>query len=188
MSSFPGVGPRQARRFVYFLLQKNKTFSQDLASHIQNIHKGILQCPDCYRFYSSVHGSHKCAICQNNSRENLLAVVHRDIDLESMEKAGVYNGYYFVLGGSIPVLDSNPTKFIRLRELHKRIRDLNPSEITLAFHLNPEGEYTSDFIKKDLASNFPDIKITELGRGLSTGSEIEYADKDTIKNAYLNRK
>ncbi len=31
------------------------------------------------------------------------------------------------------------------------------------------------------------VKISSLGRGLSTGTELEYSDNDTIKNALLNR-
>jgi recombination protein RecR len=135
-----------------------------------------------------VHNSAKCAICNNSHRDNTLLVVHRDVDLEAFEKASVYNGYYFVLGGSIPVLDTQPERFIRIKELHKRITELQPSEVTLAFHLNPEGEYTTDYISKNISTHFPLITVTTLGRGLSTGSEIEYADKDTIKHAFLNRK
>ena len=32
------------------------------------------------------------------------------------------------------------------------------------------------------------LKITTLGRGLSTGSELEYADADTLRNALDSRK
>ena len=188
MSSFPGVGPRQARRFVYFLLQKKKTFSNELASQIQNIHKGILQCQDCRRFYSSSYNQQQCSICADSHREKSLMIIHRDVDLETIERADTYRGYYFVLGGSVPVLDADPERFIRMNELITRIHTLNPTEITLAFHINPEGENTTDYIHKKLASQFPTISITTFGRGLSTGSEIEYADKETIKHAFLNRK
>jgi len=188
MSSFPGVGPRQARRFVYFLLQRNKAFSGELANQIQNIHKGILQCSDCKRFYSSSYNQQKCSLCVDEHRAKTLMIIHRDIDLEAIEKADTYKGYYFVLGGSVPVLDTDPERFIRMNELLARITLLQPSEITLAFHINPEGENTTDYIHKKLGAQFPTISITTFGRGLSTGSEIEYADKETIRHAFLNRK
>ena len=55
--------------------------------------------------------------------------------------------------------------------------------------MNPDGENTSRFIESLLAdySIAGKIKVSHLGRGLSTGSELEYADAETIKSALRNR-
>lgn len=111
-------------------------------------------------------------------------IVSRDIDLETIEKTGVYHGYYFVLGGTVPILDKNPEQRIRITELLKRIDQNNVSEIIFSMSLTPEGENTEQYVRSMVKK---DIKMSTLGRGLSTGSELEYVDGDTLKNALKNR-
>ena len=186
---FPGIGPRQAKRFVYFLLSRNNSYTDDLVRAIQEIKKEIIQCSECHRFYpKNDSSSTSCSICLNDTRDaSMLMIVPRDIDLESVERSGSYNGFYFVLGGAVPILEKEPEKRIRVNELKKLIEKKKDTlkEIILAMNANSEGENTADFIKeiyKGASFNF-----TTLGRGLSTGSELEYADPDTLKNAFLHR-
>ena len=198
---FPGIGPRQARRFAYFLLTKNPSYLEELAYLVTDIKKTIRLCNSCYRFYSVGNKSPQspqspkndpliCPICQDPSREkNLLMVVARDVDFEAIEKSGTYHGLYFILGGTIPYLEKNPENHVRLRELVVTLDKRDLSEIILSLNANPEGEHTADIVRasvKDLAEK-KHTKITILGRGLSTGSELEYTDADTIKNALRNR-
>ncbi|MEK9185117.1 MAG: toprim domain-containing protein, partial [Patescibacteria group bacterium] len=118
-------------------------------------------------------------------------IVSRDVDLEIIEKSHSFNGKYFVLGGTVPILDKNPETRIRSRELLKRIEVLDGTlkEIILALNANSEGENTTDYLKSILSPVVTkhSIKISILGRGLSTGTELEYSDSDTIKNALKNR-
>ena len=117
-------------------------------------------------------------------------VVEKDIDLESMEKSGVYNGKYFVLGGTVAILEKAPEKIVRSRELLQKIeKEKDIKEVILAFSVNVEGENTSEYLSnflQDIAAK-RHLKISTLGRGLSTGSEVEYADNETLKNALKNR-
>ncbi len=187
-SKFPGIGPRQAKRFVYFLLSRNTSYTDDLVRAIQNIKKEIAQCDACLRYYArNGHQTKTCSVCSDGTRDpSLLMVVPRDIDMEAVEKSGSYGGYYFVLGGAIPVLDKEPERRIRIKELEKRLQN-NPDikEVILAMNANQEGENTAEFIKERFkGSNF---SFSTLGRGLSTGAELEYADPDTLKNALKNR-
>ena len=121
-------------------------------------------------------------------------IISRDIDLETVEKSGSYNGMYFVLGGSIPILDKNPENQIRLKQLvaflDKKITEKEKlSEIILGMNANPAGEHTAEFLKNALSlfTAKHNIRISTLGRGLSTGTELEYSDAETIKNALKNR-
>ncbi len=186
---FPGIGPRQAKRFVYFLLSRNNGYTDDLIRSIQDIKKEIIQCGECHRFYAkNGSSSHLCSICENDTRDHsMLMIVPRDIDLEAIERSGSYKGYYFVLGGSLPILEKEPEKRIKINELKKCIENKKKTlkEIILAMNANAEGENTADFIK-DIYRESP-FSITMLGRGLSTGAELEYADPDTLKNAFLHR-
>ena len=121
-------------------------------------------------------------------------IVQRDIDLESVEKNGVYKGIYFVLGGSVPILEKEPEKRVRIKELKNFItlrqaqgEKEKIKEIILGVNWNPEGENTGDYVAKELKQITSKIKITHLGKGLSMGTELEYTDPETFKNALRNR-
>lgn len=186
---FPGIGPRQAKRFVYFLLTRNASYLEEIARLILSIKKSIRVCSICFRFYQD-GDSKACPICLNQSRDtSQLMIVSRDVDFEAIEKSKSYNGLYFILGGTIPILDKEPEKKVRLGELLNRIKNGNFKEIILSLNANAEGEHTADFIRDYIKEKFSgtDLSITVLGRGLSTGTELEYSDTDTIKNALKNR-
>jgi recombination protein RecR len=185
---FPGIGPRQAKRFVYYLLSRSQGTIDDLINSISELKKQIFQCNDCFRYYPSTSsGQVLCSVCADDTRDpSLLMVVPRDIDLESIEKSGTYRGFYFVLGGSLPILEKEPEKRVRSKELGVRIKK-SPEikEVILAMNANSEGENTADYIREQLKPF--NIKTSVLGRGLSTGAELEYADPETLRNALLNR-
>ncbi len=116
-------------------------------------------------------------------------IISRDVDFENIEKSHFYNGLYFVLGGVVPILEKNPENRIRQIELLKLIEKNQPTEIILAMSLNPDGENTENYLRNILAdfATRTNAKISTLGRGLSTGTELEYSDSETIKNALQNR-
>ena len=202
---FPGIGPRQAKRFVYYLLRLDRGALEHLSQSIRQLPSTISQCTECRRFFSINH--HKtalCEICADSSRDQtLLMLVEKDIDLENVERSGTFTGYYFVLGGLVPILDKDPERAINANALlaliKRKLKAENStpklSEIIIALSANLEGDSTAEFIKKFLSSNLPCFaeaspgkpKITTLGRGLSTGTELEYSDPDTLKNALKHR-
>ena len=187
---FPGIGPRQAKRFVYFLLSRNGDYSGEVVKAIQNLKKEIIQCEACMRFFvypEHSQGARTCSICVDETRDDsMLMIVPRDIDFEAVERSGSYKGYYFILGGVVPILEKEPEKRIRIKELEIRIKkNKNIKEIILAMNANLDGENTAEFIKQKY-QGLPLIFST-LGRGLSTGSELEYADPETLKSAFLHR-
>ena len=202
--SFPGIGPRQAKRFVYFLLTRNKSYIKDFTTLVEELQKEIQVCQECFRYFTKGRvPAVLCEICSGKNRDNdSLMIVARDIDLENIEKSHSFNGKYFVLGGTVPILDKNPETRVRLKELLALVeRKSAPNhqgetlmkgglkEIILGFSINPESEYTADFIIQalnPLVTKY-NLKISHLGRGLSTGTELEYSDADTIKNALKNR-
>jgi recombination protein RecR len=186
---FPGIGPRQAKRFVYFLLRKNEQYSRDLAELIPRVRRNISICQDCFKYFTKNNNLIVCDICSQNRDQTQLMIVARDTDLEAIEKSDGFNGYYFILGGQLPILEEDAQKFIRFKELISvvdRRKEKGLGEIILALSANPDGDNTANFLRNKL-ENY-EFVISSLGRGLSTGSELEYADKDTIKNALMNRK
>lgn len=190
---FPGVGPRQAERFVYFLLRQPAGSLEKIGKLIPSLSDNVKQCPKCYRFFISDKKNELCDICSDKNRDqNLLMIIGQDVDIKNIEKSD-YKGLYFILGGLAPILESNPNSKIRLDELKISLKERQEEnklkEIIIALNANPEGENTTDIIKKEI-KDFTEknkTKISILGRGLSTGTELEYSDSETIKNALKNR-
>jgi len=184
---FPGIGPRQATRFVQFLLRSSPSFRREIADEIQKLGNNVRQCADCRRFFAG--NTDKCSICKSTSRNNsLLLVVSADADIETIERSQNYNGKYFVLGCLIAFSDSKklPNEKHLLALLSEK-PDIK--EVIIALPANPEGDNTEEYIRSLITSSMKRTKATlsTLGRGLSTGSEIEYADAETIRNALENR-
>ncbi|MDQ5969433.1 MAG: Recombination protein RecR [Patescibacteria group bacterium] len=189
---FPGIGPRQAKRFVYFLLNRNSSYAETLAKLMMDVRNTVHSCDTCFRFFpNTTHTT--CSVCSDNTRDSKqLMLVSNDVDFENIEKTRFYNGYYFILGGTVPILEKNPEKRIRQNDLIKVIEKRTSTglnEIIMALNYNPEGENTLSYLTQILKpiTDKNNIKISTLGRGLSTGTELEYSDSDTIKNALKNR-
>ncbi|HUC89027.1 MAG TPA: toprim domain-containing protein [Candidatus Paceibacterota bacterium] len=202
---FPGIGERQAKRFVYFLLHKNPDYVNELGEAVLSIKNLIHQCPSCFLFFQGDKGK-LCEVCANsNTDRTSLLIVEKDADYESIKKSKNYNGMYFILGGLVPIVTKETPNFVRIKELLKTVeeRSKKPArphessgagggelkEIIVALSLNPQGEHTDMYLREILNPLKETYKfnIVSLGRGLSTGTELEYSDSETIKNALLNR-
>ncbi|PIR57707.1 MAG: recombination protein RecR [Parcubacteria group bacterium CG10_big_fil_rev_8_21_14_0_10_38_31] len=195
---FPGIGPKQARRFAYFLSATDEKFVKDLSSILIDLKNSVKRCLECYRFFEAKEGASEiCGLCSDSSRDSsLLLVVEKDVDFENIERSRIYNGLYFILGGVIPLAETEPTSRIRAKELFNIVQKKaklpegsNLREVIIATSATIEGENTVQYIKKilePLASRF-NLKISVLGRGLSTGTELEYSDSSTLSSALKNR-
>ncbi|HEY4715313.1 MAG TPA: toprim domain-containing protein [Candidatus Paceibacterota bacterium] len=187
---FPGIGERQARRFVYFLLHQNPNYLSELVSLIQGIKKSVNQCKSCYVFFQDDDEVKECAICRDpNTDQATLMIVEKDADYDNIHESHFYKGKYFILGGLVPIVEKNTGKLVRINELLKKIEKEKPREVVLALSLSPQGEHTDTYLRQLLSplSEKLGLKISSLGRGLSTGLELEYSDPETLKNALKNR-
>jgi recombination protein RecR len=120
-------------------------------------------------------------------------IIEKDADYENIKKNKNYSGMYFILGGLVPIVTKETPNFVRIKEListvENRAKKDKLSEVIIALSLNPQGEHTDMYLRERM-SKFVDkykFKIVSLGRGLSTGTELEYSDSETIKNALKNR-
>lgn len=190
-SHFPGIGPRQAKRFVFYLLGQNDSSNKKIADLIIELKKDINSCVRCTRFFSDNKRNVLCDICRDEGRDRTkLLIVAKDVDLDNIERSGSYEGLYFVLGGLVPILEKNPEDRIRQVDLKKEIsRNTELKEIIVALSATVEGDHTADYIRSilKLPTEPRAIKVSVLGRGLSTGTELEYSDIDTIKSALKHR-
>jgi recombination protein RecR len=191
---FPGIGPRQARRFVHYLLTAPPGVRSDVANLIQRLGADVSQCKKCFRWSIKSEGrGGLCSICGNTHRDaTTIFVVEKDANIETVERSG-FRGLYFVLGGTVPLAAEEPSQHIRLRELLARVEqdasEAKLQEIILGLSATTEGDHTRLLLQEKLlpVAQGLNFKITSLGRGLSTGSELEYADPDTIQNALNSR-
>lgn len=194
---FPGIGPRQAKRFVFHLLRQDRATLENFIGALRALENDTIQCPDCYRYFSQSYNRKDgdlCEVCRDiNVDDSLLMIVEKDVDLEIIRKAGVYSGRFFVLGGLVPILEKNPSLVVRSKELFNKIlktaETSKLAEVIIAVSANPDGDNTIDYLRpilKPLQDKFG-FKVSILGRGLSTGTEIEYSDRDTLASALKNR-
>lgn len=182
----PGVGPRQAARFVIALMDRPEEELQEFGRAVANLRKEISFCPVCF----NISDNGLCSVCLDSKRDQTkLLVVEKITDLGSVERTGLYKGLYHVLGGAINPLDGLTPETLRLREMEERIDKLNGSNIELIIATNPNtaGETTSHYIK-EVFGNKKGVILTRLARGLSSGSNLEYVDEITLRNALEQRK
>lgn len=195
-SQFPGIGPKQAKRFVYYLMKKDARYIDELQSTILTLRQKSKQCTECFRFFSerSATDTHACALCQSNSRDrSKLLVVEKELDIDAIEKTGSYDGLYFVLGGILPPLVEKPSDYVRIKELatkvHSHLESGSLSEIIFALPVTTDGDATASYVRRTLEQlvGIQRISFSALARGLSSGLELEYVDKDTFKSAFDRR-
>ncbi len=189
---FPGIGKRQAERFAYFLLHKDTTEIDRFISDIKQAHGASKKCTHCFRLFTSDIPSTICRICANTNRDHsLLMILNKEADIDALEKSGSYHGYYFLLGELVDFGDQEKLlQLPRVQHLKTRLQDdAELKEIIFALPFNPEGEHTRLLLEEVLTPIAKEraLTLSTLGRGLSTGTELEYSDKETLQYAIQSR-
>ncbi len=184
-AKFPGIGPRQAERFVHFIAKSDDEFVKSLITSMDEFKKSINKCPTCYMYHTEK--SAICRFCSNENRDkSLLVIVEKESDIYAIEESGAIDGKYFVLGGCIPIATDNEN-YVRVEQLLKHLSNGFIKGVILAFSAHPDADHTTFFLSKKIKELNKDIKVEMLGRGLSSGSEIAYSDPETIKNAFSRK-
>jgi recombination protein RecR len=182
--ALPGVGPRTAERYAYFLLKNDPTVGAKLAEEAKHIHERIGYCKVTYALVE--HDEELSPLYDSPDRDKTtVAVVADPFDIVAIEKTGQYKGTYHVLGGLISPIDGITPDQLHIAQLVKRITSDNVQEIILATNASVEGESTALYIQKEL-SPFS-VQLTRLARGLPVGIDLEYADQITLGRALEGR-
>jgi recombination protein RecR len=192
LQQLPGVGRKQAERFAVYLVKRGPQFAQSIMQELHVLHTTTKVCSESYALFQSIDPTVTTSpIERDPSRDTrTLMIIEKDLDIPPMESAG-YRGKYFVLGGLIPLVPKRSSN-LRTSELLARIqRDVangSLDEIIFGLSWNTESEHTMDELELLLQPHLPStVVITRLGRGLSTGSELEYADYRTLQYALKKR-
>ena len=184
LEQLPGVGPRTAERYAYYLLKTDGSKSEELAAALAELHKGIKYCP---KTFALIDAKLKVSPLYSDSRRDKrqVAVVADPFDIVAIEKTGSYRGTYHVLGGLVSPIDNVGPEQLHIEELIRRLDDDKVSELILATNASVEGESTALLITQKVGKR--KLKVTRLARGLPVGVDLEYADQITLTRALEGR-
>lgn len=184
LGSLPGVGPRTAERYAYFLLRNDPGKSHRLADKLESLHNKIGYCPITFALIEK--GQKLSSLYTDSSRDKtLVAVVAEPFDIVALEKTSSFKGTYHVLGGLVSPIDGIGPEQLHIAELIKRIDKDKVKEIILATNASVEGESTALYIQQQIGDR--KLKISRLARGLPVGVDLEYADQITLGRAMEGR-
>ena len=181
LASLPSVGPKMAERLVLYLFKQDAEKIKEFAENLLEI-KSMKICHKCF----NIAESELCEYCKDYKRDqHSICVVEEPLDIISLERTKAYNGLYHVLGGVLQVGDNTGNE-LKIPQLLDRIKKDKVTEVILAMNPTTEGDATALYLKHKIEPLH--IKVTRLGRGLSTGADLEYADEITLSEALTNRK
>lgn len=186
LSHLPGVGPRTAERYAYYLFRANPTVSDNLASALQHIHTDVKLCPVTFALIDA--GDEVSSLYSQPDRDkSTILVVEEPLDVYAIEQTKSFRGVYHVLGGVVSPIDGITAENLHIKELISRLDKDAVKEIIIATNPSVEGEATALLLEKTLHAKDPALKITRLARGLPLGVDLSYADQITLSAALSGR-
>ena len=182
LSRLPGIGKKSAERLAYHLLRVPETEAFALSDAIRHVRENVRYCSVCFNLAES----EKCRICTDPSRDQaMLCVVQQPRDLLALEESGTYRGLYHVLLGRLAPLENIGPDDLTIEGLVARVGAGEFSEIIMATNPTVEGDGTALYISNQLAEF--DVRLTRLARGITTGSILEYTNKEILADAISGR-
>ena len=179
----PGVGPKTAQRMAFYLLERDRDGARALADALREATASVEHCQRCNNFSET----ELCQVCASGKRdESLLCVVETPADLDTIEQAGAYSGYYLVLMGHLSPLDGVGPEDLAIDHLMKVVSQNAVQEVILATNLTMEGEATADHLSDLLDQS--SVRVSRLARGVPVGGELEYMDANTLNQAFNDRR
>ncbi len=181
-SGLPGVGKKSALRYVLHLIKQDVQDVHQFSEVIKALKCDLKFCKNCH----TIADNDMCEVCINPLRnQQLICVVQDYRDVMAIENTGLYKGVYHVLGGLISPMEGIGPSNLNIDSLIQKVTKQQLSEIILALNATMEGETTSFFIFKKLASF--DVTLSAIARGIAVGDELEYTDEVTLGRSITNR-
>ncbi len=182
LSRLPGIGRKSAERLAYHILRIPESEAFSLADSIRNVRENVRYCSECYNLAEG----EKCSICLDSSRiQDVICVVQQPRDLMAIEQSGTYRGLYHVLLGRIAPLENIGPDQLTIDKLVERISTGQFSEVIMATNPTVEGDGTALHISNQLSEY--DVNLTKLARGITTGSVLEFTNKEILADAMSGR-
>ena len=182
LGKLPGIGRKSAERLAYHILRVHKSEAVSLADAIRDVRENVRYCDQCFNLAES----ELCEVCKDPKRDQqVLCIVEQPRDLMSLEQASVYNGLYHVLLGRIAPLEGIGPEQLTMNALVDRVRAGDFKEVIMATNPTVEGDGTALHIS-NLLSDLP-VSVTRLARGITTGSILEFTNKEILADAINGR-
>jgi len=183
----PGVGPKTAQRYAFFLVKQGPEAGRQLAEAIGAVRERLGFCPQCHNLAEQSSSGMVCVICQQPRRDqSRIMVVEEPSVVHVIEKTGEYHGLYHVLLGAISPLDGvNPAQ-IKAAELLDRVRSGGVEEVILATNPTMEGEATALYLADQLKPL--GVKVSRIACGVPVGVDLEFTDEATMVRALQGRR
>ena len=183
LSRMPGLGPRSARKAALALIKKRQDRLVPLADALRVAVEKIVECGTC----GNIDTVQPCTICQDARRDQTLIVVVEEVgDLWALERAGVVNALYHVLGGHLSPLDGIGPEQLNITSLIARVADGGVKEVLLALNSTVEGQSTAHYLTDQLAPS--GVAVSKLAQGVPVGGELDYLDEGTLAAAIKSRR
>jgi recombination protein RecR len=175
LSGFPGIGTRSALRMVVFLLKRPKEEVNQLSEALMLLKTTLKSCRICH----NISDEEVCNICKSPNRNHRQLCVVEDMqDVMAIENTAQFNGLYHVLGGVIAPMDGVGPDSLNINSLVARIENGQFEEVIIALNPNVEGDTTTFYIARKLKTT--SVQISTISKGISIGSELEFADEITL--------
>ena len=179
----PGIGRKSAERIAYHLLRVSKDDALALSNAIRDVRENVRYCSQCYNLAEG----ELCTICADERRDRTtLCIVEQPRDLMALEQSGAYSGLYHVLLGRIAPLDGIGPDQLTIEALVHRVEQGGLREVIMATNPTVEGDATSLYLSNILAEY--EVPVTRLARGITSGSVLEYANKEILADALSDRR
>lgn len=184
LSRLPGVGRKTALRFALHLLRREACEAEAIGNAIIALRQGVVYCSMCH----NISQTELCPVCASDKRDHsTVCVVENVRDLMCIENTRQFGGVYHVLGGLISPIDGIGPDMLQIRSLVDRAKDGGVDEVILATGATVEADTTNFYIFRLLAREAPNVKVTQIARGVSVGNEIEYTDEATLVRSIAAR-
>lgn len=178
----PGVGSKSAVRMAFGVLNMGEEEANEFCNAIMAIKHNVTCCSIC----QNLSESNICSICSDERRDRHTVCVIEDArTLMAIEKTRDYHGLYHVLGGVISPVEGIKPDMLKIKELVTRLADDEIQEVIIATNPNIEGETTAIYLSKLIKPL--GVKVTRLAYGVPVGSDLEYADGETLAKAISGR-
>ncbi len=186
LSRLPGVGPRTAERYAYYLFRASPKVTESIAEALSMLHTGVKSCPVTFALIDASEDVSPLYSDEKRDKATVM-VVEEPLDIYAIEQTKAYKGTYHVLGGAISPIDGVTPEQLHIGELIKRVNNDNVKEVIIATNPSVEGESTALYLEKLLHEQNLELKLTRLARGLPLGVDLSYADQITLSAALENR-
>jgi recombination protein RecR len=182
LASLPGIGKRTALRLVLNLMKRSTEEIELFSNSFRDMKSLVRICDSC----GNVTDTARCNICSDPRRDsNQICIVEDIRDIMAIEATQTYKGIYHVLGGIISPMDGVSPNDLNIAPLIEKAATGELTEIIFALSATMEGDTTNFYLYKKISPY--NIKVTTLSRGVSIGTELQYADEITLGRSLIQR-